>query len=236
MEVHEGLYSECRGAGPPLLIIPGASGGSAVFGRLADALAGHYTVLTYDRRGHGRSGPDTEFSVASHAADARAIIARSGLGAAAVLGISAGAIIGLDLAARFPEVVSSLVAHEPPLYSVLPHPRARTAVRRTVLRVRGRHSSGAQAFLTREMRALLGYDVSQLSVTTAVVTTVPVVLAGGRDSSGDSRYRISRLLADRLGARFAEFPGGHRGAMTHPGEFAITLIQVLGALSATGSE
>ncbi|MBV9451320.1 MAG: alpha/beta fold hydrolase [Streptosporangiaceae bacterium] len=231
MGAHDGLFRERRGSGPPFLVIPGASGGSAIFASLADALAERYTVLTYDRRGHARSGPDAaEFSVASHAADARAVIADSGLGAATVLGISAGAIIGLDLAARFPEVVSTVVAHEPPLYSVLPRPRVRTAVRRTVLRVRARRSAGAQAFLTREMRGFHGYDAGQLSA-----ITVPVVLGAGQDSRGNSRYRISRLLADRLGARFAEFPGGHRGAMTHPGEFAATLIQVLDALSATGS-
>jgi pimeloyl-ACP methyl ester carboxylesterase len=31
-----------------------------------------------------------------------------------------GAIVGLDLATRFPEAVAMLVAHEPPLVSMLP--------------------------------------------------------------------------------------------------------------------
>jgi pimeloyl-ACP methyl ester carboxylesterase len=216
------LYTERRGDGPPLLIIPGASGRSAMFGPLADALAGRYTVLLYDRRGHGKSGPDDEFSVARHAADASSIIADSGLGPAAILGLSAGAIIGLDLAARFPAAVSVLVAHEPPLYSLLPHPRIRIAVRQRALRAQGRRSATARQFLTHEMRAIHGYEVPGS-------LGVPVVVGAGKDSRGDARYRASELLADRLGARFAaEFPGGHAGPVTHPTEFAATLIEVLG--------
>jgi pimeloyl-ACP methyl ester carboxylesterase len=41
------------------------------------------------------------------------------MGSASVFGSSSGAVIGLDLAARSPHVVELLVAHEPPVISVL---------------------------------------------------------------------------------------------------------------------
>jgi pimeloyl-ACP methyl ester carboxylesterase len=222
-----GLHHERRGAGPPLLIIPGASGGSAIFGALADALAGRYTVLTYDRRGHGRSGPDAGFSVAGHAADARAVIEANGFGSATVLGCSAGAIIGLDLAARFPALVSVLVAYEPPLYSVLPHARLRIALRRAELRLRWRRSPAATVFLTREARSVYAWDPGQLAG-----TRVPLIFGGGRDARNTLPHGIARMLADRLGAQFAEFPGGHRAPMTHPAEFATALTKALAASDA----
>ena len=49
------LYYEVRGSGPTLLCIMGASGDGAHFNRLAASLANEFTVVTYDRRGNGRS-------------------------------------------------------------------------------------------------------------------------------------------------------------------------------------
>ena len=226
-----GLHRERRDAGPPLLIIPGASGGSAIFGGLADALAGRYTVLTYDRRGHGRSGQDPEPSVARHAADARAVIEANGFGSAIVLGCSAGAIIGLDLAARFPGLVTVLVAHEPPLYSVLPHARLRIAVRRATLRLGSARSPGARTFLAHEAQSVYAWDPDQLAD-----IRVPLIFGGGRDARNSLLYSIAQTLADRPGARFAEFPGTHYGPMTHPAEFAATLTEALAATEAKPPE
>ena len=49
------LYYEVRGSGPPLLLIMGATGDAGHFERVADLLADDHTVVTYDRRGNGRS-------------------------------------------------------------------------------------------------------------------------------------------------------------------------------------
>ncbi len=49
-----GLYYERRGSGPLLLMI-GSPMDSTGFASLADALAGEYTVVTYDPRGIGYS-------------------------------------------------------------------------------------------------------------------------------------------------------------------------------------
>ena len=52
------LYYETRGEGPLLFMI-GSPMDSAGFAGLASALAGDYTVVTYDPRGIGNSSRET---------------------------------------------------------------------------------------------------------------------------------------------------------------------------------
>jgi pimeloyl-ACP methyl ester carboxylesterase len=78
--------------------------------------------VTYDRRGNSRSlmdGPDERQRIEVHADDAHRLLTAVGGGPAYVFGNSSGAIVGLELAARHPEQVRVLVAHEPPLSSLL---------------------------------------------------------------------------------------------------------------------
>ena len=49
------LYHEVRGDGPPVLLVMGATGDGGHFDALADLLADEFTVISYDRRGNGRS-------------------------------------------------------------------------------------------------------------------------------------------------------------------------------------
>ena len=94
-----------------------------MFTDLAGRLADRYTVVAYDQRGHSRSALDGEpedIPVAVHADDAAAILAAVGNGPAYVYGISGGGTIGLELVARHPDLVRTLVAHEPPLMELLP--------------------------------------------------------------------------------------------------------------------
>jgi pimeloyl-ACP methyl ester carboxylesterase len=120
------LYYEVRGAGPVLLLICGGVYDASGFDDLAGALADRYSVVTYDRRGNSRSaldGPPEAQHIEVHADDAFAVLTAVGVTAAApayVFGNSSGAIIGLALAERHPEAVRTLVAHEPPLFKVLP--------------------------------------------------------------------------------------------------------------------
>ncbi|GIF68303.1 hydrolase [Asanoa ishikariensis] len=117
------LHYEVRGTGPTLLLICGGVYDAAGYAGLGKALADRFTVVTYDRRGNSRSpldGPDGPQSLPEHADDAAALIDAVGGGPAHVFGSSSGAIIGLDLAARYPDRVRVLVAHEPPLFDLLP--------------------------------------------------------------------------------------------------------------------
>ena len=128
------LYTETRGAGPLLLFVVGGNGDPAVFSGVADHLADRFTVVTYARRGFVQSpvdGPiDDASRIATDVEDAVALIARHGGGPARVFGSSSGAIVALDLVTRHPEVVSTVVVHEPPILELLDDPDAWAAARR----------------------------------------------------------------------------------------------------------
>jgi pimeloyl-ACP methyl ester carboxylesterase len=87
---------------------------------VAPQLAETHTVLTYDRRGHSQSErTTTQGSVHEDVADLAALIETTGMTPAHVIGNSAGAIISLRLAADRPELIRTLVVHEPPLVGVI---------------------------------------------------------------------------------------------------------------------
>jgi pimeloyl-ACP methyl ester carboxylesterase len=117
------LYVEVRGRGPILLCITGGPTDAGMFTDLAERLSNQFTVVTYDQRGHSRStvdDPTADIPVSLHADDAAAILSAVGTGPASVYGNSGGATIGLDLVARHPELVGTLVVHEAPLMELLP--------------------------------------------------------------------------------------------------------------------
>jgi pimeloyl-ACP methyl ester carboxylesterase len=117
------LYFEIRGSGPVLLCISGGPTDAGLFGDLAERLADRYTVVSYDQRGHSRSeldGEPEDIPVAVHADDAAAILAAVSNEPAYVYGSSGGGTIGLELVARHPGLVRTLVAHETFLLELLP--------------------------------------------------------------------------------------------------------------------
>jgi pimeloyl-ACP methyl ester carboxylesterase len=115
------LYYERRGTGPLLLMI-GSPMDSTGFATLADALAGEYTVVTYDPRGLGDSSRDDTGDVTpqQQAGDVHHLVSALGGGPADVFGSSGGAVVGLALVTAHPGQVRTLVAHEPPVVELLP--------------------------------------------------------------------------------------------------------------------
>ena len=117
------LYYEVTGSGPVLLMIPGAPADAGAFGAIAGQLADRYTVVSYDWRGSARSPldePAGDLPIHVQGDDAGHLLTAVADGPAYVLGCSGGALTGLDLAARRPELVDTLVAHEPPAMNLLP--------------------------------------------------------------------------------------------------------------------
>jgi pimeloyl-ACP methyl ester carboxylesterase len=87
---------------------------------VAPRLAEAHTVLIYDRRGHSQSErPTSQGSVHDDVADLAALIEKTGIAPAHVVGNSFGACICLRLAAERPDLIRSLVVHEPPLVGVI---------------------------------------------------------------------------------------------------------------------
>jgi pimeloyl-ACP methyl ester carboxylesterase len=118
------LYYEVRGAGPLLLLVPGANGEADTYQDLAEELAGRYRVVTYDRRGFSRSEldglHDYGHRLATDTDDLRSLINHLTGQPATVFGTSSGAIVALQVLTHHPELVHIVVAHEPPAVNLLP--------------------------------------------------------------------------------------------------------------------
>ena len=115
------LSYEVRGNGPILLLIPGGGNDAHSFDGIVPYLVDQYTVVTYSRRGLGQStldDPAEAQRVETHSDDAHRLLREVGRAEAPafVLGSSGGAVVSLDLAARHPEQVHTLIAHEPPTH------------------------------------------------------------------------------------------------------------------------
>ena len=96
----------------------GASGFTTLAGYFTDR-----TVVTYDPRGVGRSPRADGVTAATpdeHAEDLHRLISELDAGPVDIFGSSGGAVNGLALVTQHPEDVRRLIAHEPPLATVLP--------------------------------------------------------------------------------------------------------------------
>jgi pimeloyl-ACP methyl ester carboxylesterase len=108
--------------GGPLLVMIGSPMGAAGFATLAMHFTDH-TIVTYDPRGVERSertDADLQVTPEVHAGDVRAVIEAAGGGPVDMFASSGGAVNALALVAAHPDLVRTLVAHEPPSVSVLP--------------------------------------------------------------------------------------------------------------------
>ncbi len=106
----------------PILLMIGSPMGAAGFGSLAMHFTDR-TIVTYDPRGSERSqvaDPSSSITPEIHADDVHRVIDAIGGGPVDVFASSGGAVNALALVATHPEQVRTLVAHEPPLPSLLP--------------------------------------------------------------------------------------------------------------------
>ena len=158
------LAVQRRGSGPPVLLIHGGGEDANMLAGQADSLASNgFEVMTYDRRGTGRSGREDwpGGGADQHADDAASLLRALGVVPATVVGVSSGGVIALDLAARHPAVLKRVVAWEPPAASVVPYGDAITAEIMTPIRAHlDDHPGdfvGAQAIM---LSLILGFPVA----------------------------------------------------------------------------
>jgi pimeloyl-ACP methyl ester carboxylesterase len=133
---------------PPLLMI-GQPMDASGFATLA-SLFPDRTVVTYDPRGLGRSTRSdgrNENDPEVQAEDLHALVAELGTGPVDLFASSGGAITALAWVTRHRDDIHTLVAHEPPLFELLPDAEAVGAAERAVRDTY--HSDGWGAGLAR---------------------------------------------------------------------------------------
>lgn len=252
------LYYEVRGSGPLLLLIAGGGGGGAGdWNGFVNYLTDTYTVVTYDRRGALRStldAPVEEIPLQTHGDDAHRLLEALSTEPAYVFGSSAGALVGLELVARHPEQVRTLVAHEPPTHYLLadeePSQQSPLEIYRREGGLAALRQYAALSGMNYQDRepgvefpevsregaanadALFKYTflaVRRYRLDFAALSAAPtlIVLAGGSAGRESVTYRCAVAVAEHLGTTVVEFPSHHAGYMTHPQAFAQRLREVL---------
>ncbi len=98
-----------EGSGPPLFLIHGIGAARDTWRFMVDQLTQHFTVISYDLRGHGASPmPDREFGLDELVADLERVRERTGIEQAHFAGHSLGGMIGPAYAKAYPDRVLSL--------------------------------------------------------------------------------------------------------------------------------
>ncbi len=253
------MYHEVRGSGPSVLFIAGATGDAGHFERVAEILSDEFTVVTYDRRANSRS-PRPEgwesTSTEEHSEDAAALIEALGIAPVAVFGNSAGAIIGLDLLIRHPDLVRGAILHEPPMIAGMSNPQEVMGAIQQVVEggmQRGGPRGGVEAFF----RFVAGDETFEKlnpqlrermlgNGETCLVTEMPVFPAYGPDEATLAAVEVpvrvmvgpesafgepAGWLAAQLGVELESLPGGHTPYLDRPEEMAETLRPLLREMS-----
>lgn len=105
------LWHAVFGQGDPVVFLHGGLANADYWGLQIAAVARNHQVIVMDSRGHGRSTRDSRpFGYDLMADDVAALLDHLKIKSAAVVGWSDGAILGLDLALRYPDRVSKVFA------------------------------------------------------------------------------------------------------------------------------
>ena len=253
------LYTEVAGAGTPLLMIHGIISDGSFFDGCLPFLSGDYRVITYDRRGYGRStGEDwKDFTVGTQAEDAAWVLKQYTDRKALIFGNSAGGLVALELAFRYPDLVRGMVLLEPSLaWEEEERKKLRQwnrelneyaeagRIKRAMpafTRVTGAPASGGggslaemkktfadlKNFMYGELNEVQGYDPGLERCRHLQIPVKVAVTEKGRESI----FATSSVSgAELAGWEIVTFPGYHNTAKDMPEEFAAALKKALKGL------
>jgi pimeloyl-ACP methyl ester carboxylesterase len=210
---------------PVIVLVHGLLDSGASFAGVVAELTPEFTVVTYDRRGWGRSRDDAPpTSLADHAGDTLSVI---GERRATVIGHSYGGAVGLMAAFLRPDRVASLAVFEPTVTWTDWWPDYDDMMERSadLQPMFGRWRDGAPR-RTPEARAAddvsMARDFSFVADAPFELTDLAVPrLVGGSVDTTPWDYESGERLADILDADLVVFEdAGHTAHRTHPREFA----------------
>jgi pimeloyl-ACP methyl ester carboxylesterase len=143
------LCYSSAGDGIPLVLVHGSAVDARTWDGVAPDLARDYRVITYDRRGYGRSVHKPVRDHRLHARDLIAVLEQVAAEPAVVVGWSSGGNVALAVAASRPELFRTLVVVEAPFHGQRHMNRAvlRTALRLKAYQLRGRPVEALEEFL-----------------------------------------------------------------------------------------
>ena len=119
MELH--LHEWGDRAAPPVVCLHGVNAHGRRFRKLAEErLADRYRILAPDLRGHGFSGWEPPWTIATHVHDVLETLDATGVRSAPFVGHSFGARLVLEITALRPDVVTRAALLDPAI-QVLPH-------------------------------------------------------------------------------------------------------------------
>lgn len=242
------IHFERAGRGPAMLFVHGMCGDADVWADQVRRFATHYACVSYDRRGHSRSGRGrAPVTTSQHADDAAALIDVLDLAPCLVVASSGGAAITVDLARRHGGLLRGVVLSEPPLFSLDPD-AGRAALSEIVAVVdvalaAGGPRAAVDAFFARvcpglwsnlgeerkdRYRANADIGLADLqsppyrpSAADLAGIAVPALVLAGKASHPAFRSVARRLAAALPDARFMEIEGsGHVTYAEQPDAFA----------------
>jgi pimeloyl-ACP methyl ester carboxylesterase len=184
-----GLHYECSGAGEALVLVHGSWVDGRTWDAVRPALARSFEVVSFDRRGHSRSGPaPASETVHDDVADLARLIEGLDLQPAHVAGASGGGSIALRLAATRPELVRTVSVHEPPLFDLLDDrdwpdlTELRAVLAEVAERLdAGDHEGGARLYFDRVAPSALGWDGFEPTRREVLLANAPTYLDQCRD-------------------------------------------------------
>ena len=127
-------YIDHGGQGPKLLLLPGLTANAHAFdGYIGAGLARYFHVYTADLRGRGLSDkPERGYAMTDHAKDIIGLLDQLGMGRILLGGHSFGALLGIYIAANYPERVERLILVDA---AARMHPQVKELVGPSMLRL-----------------------------------------------------------------------------------------------------
>ncbi|HEX9033875.1 MAG TPA: alpha/beta hydrolase [Streptosporangiaceae bacterium] len=241
------LHADITGQGPTLIFLHGMCGGGWVWNDQVSRLSADFRCVTYDRRGHSRSGDGPEpHTVELHADDAAALIKELDLAPCVLVGSSGGARVGLDVVRRHGSLLRGAVLSEPPAGALAPETWAAMVAEMGSQVGQAAESGGPRAavdaffdFLCpglwsaidepakdryRDNSAMLFADLGmpayQVTPADLAANNLPVQLVAGTQSHPALRAPIQVLASAFPNAALLELPCGHVTYAEQPAAFA----------------